>query len=170
MRKLIVILVLILLCSQANAYPKIRRSRTVKIFCEQAVPMIASWAYPTAKYLGNEVQTTSTKAVLTIRYLSKWTGKIFYLKLVLYLDGCGNIYDMHVINFTAYWPPFVTMTFIKEAITDLLSDDSKNDETDAVIRKIRRDWSSLSGKDLCVLLLQYHWVQKGYKEVYYAGR
>ena len=170
MRKWMVVLILIGLCSPANAYPRVPRSRTVKVFCEQAAPMIAAWAYPTAKYLGNEVQATSTKAIMVIRYLSKWTDKIFYLKLVLYLDADGNIDDLHVINFTAYWPPFVTMTFVKEVISDLLSEDSKNDEANAIARRIRTNWQAMTSKDLCVVILQYCWIRQGYKECYYVGR
>ncbi len=155
----------VLYSSSAHAYTPSRQTAIYSFF-KSVKRMIATCAHPTADYVSSDVSVSGYTANISIVYRSKWNGNRIYTNISIGVDSDGDIRGIEVTSDTAFMPAFATLSIIKEIATEYITennDESKESEHSAIAKYIKSRWDSLSGKDLCYLLLKYQWVKNGYK-------
>lgn len=160
-------LAMVFWCSFLFATPSSQQQELAKTFFTNHASFIAAWAYPTATYKGCNVSVADNKVKLRLDYYSNWTDRNFYLNMVATIDSEGNLERLYVERTTAFLPPFTTMTLLKQALTEILSsEDTSNQEKNAIVKRLKAQWNAMNGKDVCCLILQYYWLDEGYRSQY----
>ena len=162
-------IVYLLLSGYVSADISYSQKSVLKSFVSQTAKMIAFWAHPTAEYESSSVTVENNSAALSITYRSNWTNKYFYMDIVVSVDeNTALIDDIYVKQDGAFIPAFSGITAFKSIIIELLKeDDSSGDkQKNQVLKIIKEKWESLDGQQLCFLILLYHWISLGHRNLF----
>lgn len=138
-------------------------------FITSKAETIALYAHPTSEYLGyRDLKVYGDEAYITLK-LKCWIIGRYEMRVKVKVNSLDFISRVSVIRDEAYMPAFSTVSFILDAVKDLMEEtdsSTSNRAMSAVERSVNQTIENWDGQDMCLFALNCLWIDGGYYASY----